>query len=213
MGISGSGTFKGRSEGDSHRSSSLSVRCWRGASLLAALFFALISDASAEDSIWTTKPVRVDPSRQNYERLSDRVMGVDGGETVSFPVRIEMHDSTSFSANAVEYVLADLQPIAANRLCTAANGSRWPCGLQARIFASNLLRNRSLTCKVQRSPDKVALSGCRDTRINIAAELVSNGHAFPASEGSDLDVAREKAKARAAGVWRDSACIGASQTC
>lgn len=213
MPISGWETLRDRAKGAPDGASFVSISFWAGALYLAALLFSPMSDASAEDSIWTTKPVRVDPARQNYERLSDRVMGLDGGERVSLPVRIEMHDSTSFSANAVEYVLADLQPIAANRLCQAESGARWPCGLQARIFASNLLRSRSLTCKVQRSPDKVALSGCRDTRINIALELVSNGHAFPASDGSELDVAREKAKAKGAGVWRDIACIGADQTC
>ncbi len=125
MPISGWETLRDRAKGAPDGASFVSTSFWAGALYLAALLFAPVSDASAEDSIWTTKPVRVDPARQNYERLSDRVMGLDGGERVSLPVRIEMHDSTSFQQTLSSMFLRicnRLQPNDCARLKTARGG-------------------------------------------------------------------------------------------
>lgn len=184
----------------------------------AALLAMLLQVAAAEaaftgDAIWTSKPVPVDPAKQNFERLPDRVMGVVGGETVSFPLKIDMHDSASFSANGGEFVLKDLKGIAGNRLCTSETGARWSCGAEARVFVGNLFRGRTLICKVERQPGKNLLSQCRNTRMNIAFEIVSRGFAFPNADNGDLEPALMKAKAQAQGVWRDVACIAAHWSC
>lgn len=185
----------------------------RAVSLSVLLQVVAATAVFAGDSIWTSKPVRVDPSKQNFERMPDRVMGVEGGETVSFPVKIDMHDSASFSANGGEFVLKDLKGIAANRVCTSETGARWSRGAEARLFVGNLFRGRTMICKVERQPGKILLSQCRNTHMNIPFEIVSRGFAFANADNGELEPALMKAKARAQGIWRDVACIAAHWSC
>lgn len=181
--------------------------------LILALQLVASGAPAAEDAIWTSKPVRVDPSKQSFERLPSLTMGLEGGENVSFPLRIDMHDSASFSANGVEYQLKDLKAVAANRLCSSETGARWPCGAQASIFVSNLFRGKTLVCKVDRTADHVMLSGCRTTRMRVSQEIVAQGFAFPAGGESDLEAALMGARLRRAGVWKDAGCALAVHSC
>lgn len=181
--------------------------------LMLVLQLVASSAVAAEDQIWTSKPVRVDPSKQTFERLPSLMMGLEGGENIRFPLRIDMHDSASFSANGVEYQLKDLKAVAANRLCSSETGARWPCGAQASIFVSNLFRGKTLVCKVEPTPDRVLLSGCRTTRIRVPQEIVAQGFAFPAGGESDLEAALMGARLRRAGVWKDAACATAVHSC
>lgn len=169
--------------------------------------------ALAEESIWTNRPVRIDRATQNFERLPNLVLGLEGGESISFPARVDMHDSASFSAGGVEYVLADLKPVAADRVCRTGHGVRWSCGAQASVFVGNLFRGRTLVCKVGRERDRVALSGCRTTGMRISPEIVSRGHAFPIAGDSDLEAALLRAKAQGAGVWKDADCLMQNHSC
>jgi len=179
--------------------------------LVVQLFLCGI--AKGDDSIWTSKPVRVDPGKQKLERLPGLVGGVEGAEKISFPSRIVMHDSTRFSANGTDYVLSDMKPVAPGRLCKSEAGARWPCGTQASVFVSNLLRNRTLFCKIERAPDHVALSGCRTGGTRIAIEIVRRGFAFPENGDSELESALTSARAQRAGIWRDAACLASVQSC
>ncbi len=185
----------------------------RTAVLALILQSVFVTAGLGEDSIWTSKPVRVDPARQNFERLPEKVMGVEGGEPVSFPIKIEMHDSASFSANGAEFILKDLKGLAANRLCRSETGMRWSCGSEARAFVGNLFRGRTLICKVERQPGKVLLSRCRNNRLDIPSEIIARGFAFPNAENGELEPALMKAKAHAQGVWKDVACLGAHWSC
>lgn len=181
--------------------------------LLAILQLAFSELAVAEDAIWTNRPVRVDPTKQNFERLPSLVLGLEGAETISFPLRIDMHDSASFSANGTEFRLKGLRAVAADRLCRSQTGARWPCGAQASIFVSNLFRGRTLVCRVEPKPDHVQLSGCRTTGMRIPQEIVGQGFAFPAAGDSDLEAALISARLRRAGVWKDAACAEALHSC
>lgn len=182
--------------------------------LAAILHLTLAGSAFADDApIWTDRPVRIDRSKQDYERLPTLTLGLEGGTNVSFPVRLDMHDSGSFSANGVEYVLRDIKPIADDRICKTQAGARWPCGRQASVFVSNLFRARTVICKVEQLSDKVALSGCRTTRKRIPYEIISRGMAFPATDNSELAAALLQAKAQRAGIWRDAACATALHSC
>lgn len=180
----------------------------------AALWLlVVVSSAPAEDPVWTSKPVRVEPSRRNFERLPTLMLGVEGGESISFPLRIDMHDSTSFTANGVNYQIKDLIPVAANRLCQTQAGARWSCGKQASIFVGNLFRGKVLVCKVEPRPDHMALSGCRDLRMEISKEIVAQGFAFPDSGNVDLQTTAVSARRRRAGVWNDADCLNALHSC
>lgn len=181
--------------------------------LILVLQFVASCAIAAEDPIWTSKPVRVDPSKQDFQRLPSLMLGLEGAESISFPIRIDMHDSASFSANGVEYQLKDLKGVAANRLCSSETGARWPCGAQASIFVSNLFRGKTLVCKVEQTPARVMLSGCRTTRMRVPQEIVAQGFAFPSSGESDLEAALMRARLRRAGVWKDAACAAAVHSC
>lgn len=178
-----------------------------------AVTFTFCCPALAQDTIWTNKPVRVDPSQQDFQRLPNLVLGLEGGESISFPTRIDMRDSARFAAAGVEYALAGLKGIAPGRLCTSETGARWPCGTQASVFVSNLFRGRTLVCKVERSVTLVMLSGCRTTQMRIPFEIVAQGFAFPAGGDGDLEAAVSRAKAQRAGVWKDAVCAGAAHSC
>lgn len=181
---------------------------------LSALGLLILSGASgAEESIWTNKPVRVDPAKQNFERLPSLMLGLEGAETVVFPMNIQMRDSVSFSAEDVNYVLKDLRGIALGRICQSASGPRWACGAQAAVFVGNLFRGRSLLCKTERRPGVVALSGCRTASLRVPFEIVARGFGFPESGDSDLEAALLKAKAQRAGVWNDAVCATQLHSC
>ncbi|MET3614932.1 endonuclease YncB(thermonuclease family) [Rhizobium aquaticum] len=180
----------------------------------AALWlFVLTSSALAQDAVWTSKPVRVEPSRQNFERLPTLMLGVEGGVSISFPLRIDMQDSTSFAANGVNYQIKDLIPVASSRLCQTQAGVRWSCGKQASIFVGNLFRGKTLACKVERKADHIALSGCRDLRMEISKEIVAQGFAFPDGGNGDLQTTAMSARERRAGVWNDADCLNALHSC
>jgi endonuclease YncB( thermonuclease family) len=181
--------------------------------VIVVLLLAISTVSIADDGTWTSKPVRVDPTKQNYERLPGLTMGLEGADSISFPLRIEMHDSASFAANGIEYRLKELKAVAADRLCRSETGARWPCGAQASIFVSNLFRGKTLICKVEPTPSYVVLSGCRTTLIRIPQEIVAQGFAFLSGGQSDLEVALTSAKLRRAGVWRDAACADAVHSC
>lgn len=181
--------------------------------LIVFLQLAVSSATASEDRIWTTRPVHVDPLKQNFERLPSLSMGLEGGQSVSFPSRIDMRDSASFVANGVEYQLRELKGVAANRLCRSETGGRWPCGVQASIYVSNLFRGKTLVCKVEPMGDRVMLSGCRTTLIRIPWEIVAQGFAFPSNGESDLEPAVTTARLRRAGIWKDASCATAVHSC
>ncbi len=132
----------------------------------AALLAVLLQVAAgemvlAEDSIWTSGPVRSIRLRKISSDCPIVFMGVEGGESVSFPNRIDLHDSATFAAGGSEFVLKDLKGIPTNRLCASETGARWSCGNAARVFVGNFFRGRTVICKVEREPGKILLSQCR----------------------------------------------------
>ena len=186
----------------------------RRAIVYVSVFLRLASGSvAAEDTIWTSKPVRVDPAKQNFERLPRLVLGLEGGESITFPFRLDMNDSASFTADGVTYRLKDLKAIAPDRLCQTDTGARWPCGKQSAIFVANMFRGKTFVCKVERSAQRIELSGCRTTRMDIPREIVTQGFAFPAGSDVELQTAMMTAKLRRAGVWKDAACATAFHSC
>jgi endonuclease YncB( thermonuclease family) len=186
----------------------------RRAIVCVAVLLCLASwAAAADDAIWTSKPVRVDPAKQNFERLPRLVLGLEGGESITFPSRLDMNDSASFTAGGVTYRIKDIKAIAPNRLCQSDTGARWPCGKQSAIFAANLFRGKTFVCKVERLAQWIELSGCRTARMDIPREIVAQGFGFPAGSDVDLQTAMMTAKLRRAGVWNDAACATAFHSC
>ncbi len=88
--------------------------------------------------------------------------------------------------------------------CFKANGKRWSCADAATQALSRLVRGRKIACELS-NPDKglISLAHCRAGDIDIAAELVKEGHVF-ASEGYFRTYGSEEEAARAAklGLWQ-----------
>ncbi len=88
--------------------------------------------------------------------------------------------------------------------CFKANGKRWSCADAATHALSRLVRGRKIACELS-NPDKglISLAHCRVGDIDIAAELVKEGHVF-ASEGYFRTYGSEEEAARAAklGLWQ-----------
>jgi endonuclease YncB( thermonuclease family) len=88
--------------------------------------------------------------------------------------------------------------------CVKANGKRWSCADTATQALGRLLRGRKIACELS-NPDKSAipLAHCRAGEIDIAAELVKDGHVF-ANEGYFRTYGTEEEAARTAklGLWQ-----------
>ncbi len=88
--------------------------------------------------------------------------------------------------------------------CFKANGKRWSCADAATQALGRLVRGRKMACELS-NPGKglIPLAHCRTGDIDIAAELVKEGHVF-ASEGYFRTYGTEEDAARAAklGLWQ-----------
>ncbi len=184
----------------------------------AALLFAL--PGQTEDSPWTTKPVRVDRSNQNYERLPPPEHQKKKRETeqkrfvLRLPAQITMRNSTMFSALGKDYALDGVEPIPAEKICTSATGSHWPCGRRGAMFSGKLLRRQLLRCTSAIYTDtETRLSDCRVGNKNVQAEIVLAGQAFAVSKAPELDTLMQKAREARKGVWRDEACFENDEGC
>ncbi len=187
-------------------------------SVVAALFAA--STCNADDSPWTTKPVRVERGVQSFERLppAKRIEEMREGEEKRFilrmPAQIAMHNSTRFSARGRTYVLGGVMPVPAKKVCTSDAGTHWPCGRAGSIFSGKLLRRQLLQCATAtRNEGETRLSNCSIGNKNVQAEIVTAGQGFAAPENAKLVDLMKKARQARAGVWRDSVCFKAGEGC
>ncbi|MCO6187239.1 thermonuclease family protein [Rhizobium sp. L1K21] len=174
----------------------------------------------AQESPWTTKPVRIDRSKQNYERLPPPDSTAEKREAEErlfvkrLPQQITMEDSATFRAGGKSYILAGIKPVPADRICASDTGSRWPCGRAATLFAGRLLSRQLLRCALAvQEGEGIRLSDCEIGQKNVQAEIVANGHAFASPASKDLNAAMEKARQTRKGVWRDKACFKQGGNC
>ena len=102
--------------------------------------------AANTEMLWTTSPVRVDPSRQNYERiptppdLYPLKMHADQ--------RLSVLSSSRFTFKGQEFSLAGVEDVERNRVCADSDGRRYACGLNAFKALENRLRGKYLDCRV-----------------------------------------------------------------
>ena len=89
-----------------------------------------------------------------------------------------------------------------DQTCTAAAGSIWECGEEARQALAHVLRGGRVACDVAGAGEGPESGDCRVGEVNVAAELVRGGHVF-AKSGLFAPYANEESDARAkkAGIW------------
>lgn len=112
-------------------------------------------DIHAGGGIWTTEPVKVNRDRQDFVRLPTPpdpypMKFRAGGD----PVKSRAGSAVRVLANNLIEVegqklrLAGVEAVARNAVCTAENGRRFACGLNAYKALENALRGKLVECRV-----------------------------------------------------------------
>lgn len=184
-------------------------------SVLVAMHIAWLDarPCTADDDIlWSQHPIRVDRSKQTYERLPPLQREIDNRTWVTVPARITVQDSTGFSFEGKAYRIAGIHPIGPKRICKDIDGNRWSCGRAAAVLLGNLVRGKRLLCEVVPGEKFTTLRRCQSGRRDIAAEIVSNG--FGRSKDDDTMITIEQlARRNHSGIWRNPACIADFDRC
>ena len=187
--------------------------------MVSGFVTALGMPAQATDEpIWTTKPVRIDRSKQDYERIPSRNPEKLKAEQERFllrlPQQISMKDSGTFLARGKKYVLADIRPLSLDKVCTSEIGSHWRCGRSAATFSGKLLRGQLLQCaKASREGNMTHLTECKAGSRNIEEEIIRNGQGFAVEPDSPLQQSMTEAREARTGVWRDQTCFETKGDC
>ncbi|MDR7145291.1 hypothetical protein [Rhizobium sp. BE258] len=106
---------------------------------------ATVLDTQAQP-VWTSIPVRVDRSKQTYERIAGRE-AVD-----AYPIKFRagtmftIIDGATFEANGVRIVLAGAKPLERRKICEDA-GKRTACGTRAFVIMTKALRGKFVDCR------------------------------------------------------------------
>lgn len=125
--------------------------------------------AANTELLWTTAPVRVDPRRQNYERiptppdLCPLKMHADQ--------RLRVVSSNRFTFKGQEFRLAGVEEVDRNRVCIGADGRRYACGLNAFKALENRLRGRYVECRVVEEESPLRSVECRINGQDVRALL------------------------------------------
>lgn len=131
--------------------------------------YATAGLAANTEMLWTTSPVRVDPRRQNYERiptppdLYPLKMHADQ--------RLRVVASNRFTFKGQEFRLAGVEEVDRNRVCTGSDGRRYACGLNAFKALENRLRGRYLECRVVEEGATARAVECRINEQDVRALL------------------------------------------
>ncbi|UXS34437.1 thermonuclease family protein [Agrobacterium tumefaciens] len=131
--------------------------------------YATAGLAANTEMLWTTSPVRVDPRRQNYERiptppdLYPLKMHADQ--------RLRVVASNRFTFKGQEFRLAGVEEVDRNRVCAGSDGRRYACGLNAFKALENRLRGRYLECRVVEEGAAARSIECRINGQDVRALL------------------------------------------
>lgn len=179
----------------------------RQACLLAALLALAQTQTLAEDQgvLWPQHPVRIDRSRQTYERLPALQAQEDKRIWISVPQRLTILDGARFSFDGKTYRIAKVHPISAKRICHDADGTRWGCGRTAVVLLNNLVRGKRLLCDIRQGEKEILLDRCESGTREIAAEIIGHGLGRAQGDGPLMTV-EQLARKKHAGLWRNPDC-------
>lgn len=120
-------------------------------------------------TLWTAKPVRIDRSRQNYERLPAPIdpwpLKFRGDRSV------RIIDSATFERQGQRYRLAGAPVVARAEVCKDDQGRRTACGLKAFKALDNALRGKFVECRVDAGDEAVSTTRCRVNGQDLAELL------------------------------------------
>lgn len=181
----------------------MAVSNWLAGSIVACLLISPALAQAQDEPLWTSKPVKVDPSRQNLERLPPKAD--------PFPLKLRIGqsvvpvDSRSFVLDGRTFHFGGIQAIAPNSICAATDGSSWACGLRARLALRKLIAGRLVDCRILSTEGQEATVICVQNGRDVAALMVRSGNAF-AIKDSPYVAEQATAHQRVEGFWNDATC-------
>lgn len=178
-----------------------------------AVVTGMTATAYAEDDVlWPQQPMKVDRSRQNYQRLPALQQAVDTRMWLDVPDRIKVIDSARFSIGDKIYRIGSIHPVAIARICRDPQAGRWSCGRLGGILLGNLVRSTRLLCDITPSGAETVLQRCQSRSRDIAKEILAAG--FGRADGdSTLASIEALARSNKAGLWRNPACLADFDHC
>lgn len=178
------------------------------AGLAWVLLQVLNSGASiaGDDILWPESPIRIDRSRQHYQRLPALQKPVDKRVWITVPSRITILDGARFSFDGKTYRIDRIRPISTTRICHDDDGTRWTCGRAAAVLLGNLVRGKRLLCDLASGDKENVLDRCESGTRDVAAEILASGLGRTDAEGI-LRTAQELARRRQAGLWKNPQCV------
>jgi len=189
------------------------IRILPTAALAVTMLSCAIVTANAGDDVpWTEHPVKVDKSKQTYERLPANQQPIDTRIWLSVPDRVRLIDGASFSIAGKVYRIGGVHPVALARMCRDAEAGRWSCGRLAGILLGNLIRSTRLLCEAVPSPSETVLKRCQSGTKDVAREIVATGFGRADGDGT-LTSVEALARANKVGLWRNPACLADFDHC
>lgn len=191
------------------------LKGWRV--LFAAIFaISAVSASHAGESddemIWTDRPVRIDRSSQNYERVAPRETVLPMPYTLRMGTRPDVPDGGSFRLNGTLYILRNIVTPPLEAICEGEGGRRWTCGRHAAYQLRSLLFRRTLKCALLPLARDVKLAQCRSSVADPELTLINKGLAVALS-GVELASQQEQAKRQRIGIWDNVDCRMDDRAC
>jgi hypothetical protein len=173
--------------------------------VLLTMLLPISSGHAEENILWPQTPIRIDKSKQHYQRLPAVQVAIDRRTWLVVPPRIMVLDSARFSADGKVYHIADIQPIQPKRLCASADGGRWGCGRIGAILLGNLVRDKKLLCDIVPGDKEIVLNRCASANKDVAQEILTHGFGR-VSDDSPLVAFQLDGQKIGAGLWRNPDC-------
>ncbi|MBC07743.1 thermonuclease family protein [Thalassospira sp.] len=117
-------------------------------------------------------------------------------------------DADTLQINDTRYRLYGVDAVEANQMCRKPDGTPWPCGQQAIVALSSLLRGREVACEAWQGDlrdtyDRL-IAICHAGADNLAEWLVKNGWAVADPDANRLynyTAVERTAKFLGKGIW------------
>ncbi len=183
------------------------------AALVMLLLAVLPRAAHADDApVWTAKPVRIDRTKQNLERLPPLNKIEERRYVLQVPRSPEMPNGGSFYIGDNLYILRNIIVPPSKSLCLGRHNRLWTCGRHAYASLRYLISNKSLDCAKTAIAQKTYLIECRINALDPEALLVTKGLAIAISRRELLDQ-QFQAKQSRRGLWESDSCLYAGTDC
>lgn len=140
----------------------------------------------AEEPIWTDRPVRIDRSTQQFERIP----AVGPRAAASAPTvpsivigkDIKVIDAANFITSGRSYRIAGIAGLEPNQICRDDLGRRWACGVRSRATLRALLQHPLTRC-VEEDADATPITiSCTRAGRKLADYMIDRGIALRSGE-------------------------------